>query len=278
MLLPPPPPPLLYYCSSALHQPAAVPHLFHLQPLTASPMPHCCLPLAHAGTQPDDQEDVGGDHDRAGCAAVTLRSSDRLLVALVQPAGEGSCGCHSLAGHSLDWAVSLPAGCRSAGTCTPLPTSADPLAAAGEVKIVGLLLLSAMLLGEGKEFTLKMTLGWVHGCAGGYQCAGNWRLLFWRRCSPLGAPLAPRQGFHPSQRCPHCTPRSHPLHTSPTTAALLCSCVLAMAGFALYSHTKIQKFRESSESRLGVVLIGICVAQGGQVVARHDAGGCAALE
>ncbi len=33
--------------------------------------------------------------------------------------------------------------------------------AAGEVKIVGLLLLSAMLLGEGKEFTLKMTLGCV---------------------------------------------------------------------------------------------------------------------
>ncbi|PRW60834.1 Drug Metabolite transporter superfamily [Chlorella sorokiniana] len=65
-------------------------------------------------------------------------------------------------------------------------TSAVTTTVLGEVKIVGLLVLSAMLLGEGKEFTLKMTVG----------------------------------------------------------------CVLAMAGFALYSHTKIQKFRESMAPRV----------------------------
>lgn len=38
-------------------------------------------------------------------------------------------------------------------------TSAVTTTVLGEVKIVGLLLLSAMLLGEGREFTAKMTLG-----------------------------------------------------------------------------------------------------------------------
>lgn len=45
--------------------------------------------------------------------------------------------------------------CVPSHPCLPAP----PSATAGEVKIVGLLLLSAMLLGEGKEFTLKMTVG-----------------------------------------------------------------------------------------------------------------------
>lgn len=90
-------------------------------------------------------------------------------------------------------------------------------------------------------------------------------------CSQLGAPLpsCPRLPFQPEIATPHATVLT-PCAPHPTHAALLCSCVLAMAGFALYSHTKIQKFRESSESQPGVVLIGICVAQGGQI------GGCAA--
>ncbi|EFN59787.1 hypothetical protein CHLNCDRAFT_133480 [Chlorella variabilis] len=65
-------------------------------------------------------------------------------------------------------------------------TSAVTTTVLGEVKIVGLLVLSAMLLGEGKEFTVKMTIG----------------------------------------------------------------CVLAMTGFALYSHTKIAKFRENLQPRV----------------------------
>lgn len=65
-------------------------------------------------------------------------------------------------------------------------TSAVTTTVLGEVKIVGLLVLSAMLLGEGKEFTLKMTVG----------------------------------------------------------------CGLAMSGFALYSHTKIIKFREGLQPRV----------------------------
>lgn len=65
-------------------------------------------------------------------------------------------------------------------------TSAVTTTVLGEVKIVGLLVLSAMLLGEGKEFTMKMTLG----------------------------------------------------------------VVLAMTGFAMYSHTKIQNFRDSMQPRV----------------------------
>lgn len=45
-------------------------------------------------------------------------------------------------------------------------TSAVTTTVLGEVKIIGLLVLSAMLLGEGKEFTLKMTTGVVLAMAG----------------------------------------------------------------------------------------------------------------
>ncbi|PSC74164.1 sugar phosphate phosphate translocator [Micractinium conductrix] len=65
-------------------------------------------------------------------------------------------------------------------------TSAVTTTVLGEVKIVGLLVLSAMLLGEGKEFTMKMTAG----------------------------------------------------------------VVLAITGFAMYSHTRVQKLRESVQPRV----------------------------
>lgn len=57
-------------------------------------------------------------------------------------------------------------------------TSAVTTTVLGEVKIVGLLLLSAMLLGEGKEFTLKMTVGCLLAMGGFalYRCALAGRL------------------------------------------------------------------------------------------------------
>lgn len=66
---------------------------------------------------------------------------------------------------------SLPGSCQRgmppAGAPTP---SCLPACLPGrpslQVKIIGLLVLSAMLLGEGKEFTLKMTLGVVLAMAG----------------------------------------------------------------------------------------------------------------
>lgn len=45
-------------------------------------------------------------------------------------------------------------------------TSAVTTTVLGELKIVGLLVLSALLLGEGKEFTMKMTLGCILAMVG----------------------------------------------------------------------------------------------------------------
>lgn len=45
-------------------------------------------------------------------------------------------------------------------------TSAVTTTVLGEVKIVGLLVLSAVLLGEGREFTAKMTMGCIAAMVG----------------------------------------------------------------------------------------------------------------
>ncbi len=45
-------------------------------------------------------------------------------------------------------------------------TSAVTTTVLGEIKIVGLMVLSALLLGEGKQFTVKMTVGCVLASVG----------------------------------------------------------------------------------------------------------------
>ncbi len=103
---------------------------------------------------------------------------------------------------------SLPGSCQRgmppAGAPTPscLPACL-PACPSLQVKIIGLLVLSAMLLGEGKEFTLKMTMG----------------------------------------------------------------VVLAMAGFAMYSHSKIQRLRDVQPRCAGLQLFKGCAAFAGSLLA-----------
>ena len=71
-------------------------------------------------------------------------------------------------------------------------TSAVTTTVLGEVKIVGLLVLSAMLLGEGKEFTVKMS---VRGAARGlwsHAAAGVMRIVLPERAMMSPRPVAPR--------------------------------------------------------------------------------------
>jgi hypothetical protein len=88
-------------------------------------------------------------------------------------------------------------------------TSAVTTTVLGEVKIVGLLVLSAMLLGEGKEFTVKMTVGCLLAMGGFalYRCGAS---------THCGAPACtralPASSFacasaspHPSAPCPLCS-------------------------------------------------------------------------
>lgn len=96
-------------------------------------------------------------------ASTLLRPVRAHLSACSQP-------CHAASthdDHALVLALALT--CSQHGPC-PSPTCALLSSPAGtpctQVKIVGLLLLSAMLLGEGKEFTLKMTVGVVLALVG----------------------------------------------------------------------------------------------------------------
>lgn len=135
--------------------------------------------------------------------------------------------------------------------------------AVGEVKIIALLVLSATLLGESKEFTLKMTVGCAACCCA--VLAMHSRSLHVQECrasttasNQHATATAAAELMHlwfpcschlraalPAPR--HCLPASLP--------QLPCSVVLAMVGFALYSYAQIQKLRQSGERTCTAVLL-----------------------